>query len=113
MKKIIISIIILLLLILFGFFLIPTKAEFKDREGWLESVPTEVPWDKLDIAPMRDNKESLLWDDIIEFDDSVSGINHRLDVERVAGEWTIVWYGEQYKCLRGENKDQWVDILCP
>jgi hypothetical protein len=112
MKKIIISIIIILLVILFIFLLTPKKIEFESREGWLESVPENVPLTELVSTLKGKNKDSLLWEDIVEFDDSVAGIKHRLDVEKIDGSWKVIWYGRQYKCAR-QGLGEWQDVLCP
>lgn len=114
MKKILIPslIIIVLIIVVISLVILSKPVEFKDREAWLESTPTAVPWEDLDLELLKKDKATLYWTEDIDFDDSVAGIKHRLDVEKIGGEWKIMWYGKQYKCAR-EGMDEWQNTLCP
>jgi len=114
-RNILIAILVLIILIALAILLFSDikEVKFTNREEWLESTPTEVPWEELDMELLEDNKASLFWEENVDFDDSVSGIRHRLDVAEIDGEWNIMWYGKQFECVRGENVGVWQKQLCP
>ena len=46
-------------------------------------------------------------------DNAVTGVQWRLGVKSVEGQWQAIEAGLRRKCLRGDNAGEWTKDVCP